>query len=129
MKMNVFRGKLKIAAMALMFGVAGCASQVLESYVGKSVTEAMLDNGVPTAVFDLPDGTRAFQWKLDSSGVIPITSPTTTDFYGSGGWATATTTTTSYMPYSQTCNYTLLAKLSGEDWIVVGFRKPTLMCE
>ncbi|UWQ93390.1 hypothetical protein K3727_14380 [Rhodobacteraceae bacterium M382] len=101
----------------------------MEGYVGRSVTEPMLDYGRPASVFDLPDGARAFQWQIDSSGVVPVSTPSTTYISGSSGWATATTTSTSYVPFSSSCNYTLIAKPKGDDWVVVGYRKPTLMCE
>ncbi|WP_087207644.1 hypothetical protein [Yoonia vestfoldensis] len=109
--------------------LAGCASAILESYVGKSITEPMLDYGRPTNVFDLGPDRRAFQWQMNTSGVIPMTTPTTSNIYGSGGWATITTNTTTYTPYSQSCLYTLTATRSGDDWIVDGFREPTFMCE
>ncbi len=38
-------------------------------------------------------------------------------------------TSTACMPCSQTCAYTLTAVKSGDQWIVDGFRKPTLGCE
>ena len=111
------------------FVLSGCASAILESYVGKSITEPMLDYGRPTNVFDLGPDRRAFQWQRDYSGVVPITTPTTSTIYGSGGWASVTTNTTTYSPYSQSCLYTLTATRSGDDWIVDGYREPTFMCE
>jgi hypothetical protein len=89
----------------------------------------MLDYGRPSAVFDLPDGTRAFQWTVTSSGTIPMTDTSTSNVYGYGGWASVTTTNTTYSPYSQTCLYTLIGKQNGKDWIVTSFRKPTFFCE
>lgn len=116
------------ALFALALVLSGCATQVLQGYVGKSVTEPMLDHGRPSNVFDLPDGTRAFQWKKNSYGAIPITTPTTSNIYGPGGWATVTTTSTSYAPYSNQCTYTLIAQPSGKDWVVVSYREPSLEC-
>jgi hypothetical protein len=109
--------------------LAACASDVMQSYVGKSINEPMLDYGRPTDVLDLGDGRRAFQWAINSSGYMPITSPSYGTIYGSNGWASITTNSTSYVPYSQDCHYTLTAKQSGNDWIVDGFRKPSTMCE
>ena len=120
---------LLLSVLALIGVMAGCASAVLESYVGKSITEAMLDYGQPTAAFDLPDGTRAFQWKVNDSGVIPISTTSNSQVYGAAGWTNVTTTSTNYTPYSQECLYTLLAKPQSRDWVVVGFRKPSLVCE
>jgi len=118
--------KLIIASLIVL---AGCASTIMEGYVGKSITEPMLDYGRPSDVIALGPDRRAFQWEINSSGVIPITTPTTSNIYGAGGWATVTTNTTSYTPYSQTCRYTLTATRSGEDWIVDGFREPSMWCE
>lgn len=115
--------------LVLVTALSGCASEIMAGYVGKSITEPMLDYGKPANVIDLGDNRRAFQWSIDQSGVMPITTPSTGTIYGSGGWAQVTTTSTTYVPYSQNCLYTLTATKSGNDWIVDGFRKPTLACE
>ena len=109
--------------------LASCASDIMGSYVGKSITEPMMDYGRPADVFDLGGGRRAFQWSINSSGFMPITTPSYGTIYGSNGWASVTTNSTSYMPYSQNCLYTLTASQKGNDWIVDGYRKPTMMCE
>lgn len=109
--------------------VAGCASQILESYVGKSITEPILDYGPPANVVELGDGKRAYQWAMTNSGVIPMTSPASATVYGSGGYATAYGTSTTYIPYSNDCIYTLIASQKGKDWVVDGFRRPTMGCE
>ena len=124
----IMRSILYLAAAGL-FLLAGCASQILESYVGNSITEQMLDYGRPAAVFDLPDGRRAFQWSVTSSGSIPITNTSYSTVSGPVGWANVTTTSTSYQPFEQTCLYTLFGKPQGDDWIVTGFRQPTVWCE
>jgi len=116
-------------AFVAVFLVAGCASQVLQSYVGKSITEPILDYGPPSNIVELSDGKRAYQWARTNTGVIPVTTPTTTNVYGSGGFATAYSTTTNYVPYSNDCVYTLIAIKSGDDWIVESFRQPTFSCE
>lgn len=101
----------------------------MQGYVGKSIQEPILDYGPPANIVDLSDGQRAFQWQIESSGVVPISSPSTSTIYGSGGFATVSTTTTNYLPYSNSCLYTLLARPSGDDFVVTGFRKPRLGCE
>lgn len=108
--------------------VAGCATAILDGYVGKSISEPILDYGPPVNVLELPDGRKAFQWAVNSSGVIPVTN------YSSGtAWTGATSTyvtgtSTSYVPYSNRCVYTLYARPQGEDWIVTGYRQPSLDC-
>lgn len=118
--------------LALLLGlvaVGGCASQIMERYVGKSITEPILDYGPPANVINLQGDRRAFQWQIASSGVVPMTTPSTSTIYGSGGYASVTTQSTSYIPYSSECLYTLTATRSGDDFIVDGFRKPRLGCE
>lgn len=112
--------------VGLLAGVilAGCASDIMQSYVGKDVTEVVLDYGPPSNVVKLPDGRTAFQWSRTSS----YTAPVTTNVYNYGTYATATTygggTT-----YSQ-CLYTLFATPNAqESYTVVGFKQPTLACE
>lgn len=115
--------------LAIVVGLTACASEVMKSYIGKPISEAMMDYGRPTNVYDLGNNRRAFQWIRTDTGAYPITTPSHSTIYGAGGWATVTTHSTSYVPYSQTCAYTLTAAKSGDDWIVDGFRKPTLGCE
>lgn len=114
---------------AAAFLLSGCASQIMQSYVGGSIQEPILDYGPPTNVLDLEDGRRAYQWRITSSGAMPVTSPTTATVYGSAGYATAYGTSTTYVPYSQECLYTLTAVQQGERWIVDGFRDPGFWCE
>ena len=41
--------------------LSGCASQIMNSYVGNDVREVMVDYGTPANAFDMGDGRRAFQ--------------------------------------------------------------------
>jgi hypothetical protein len=116
-----------IVAMAIV--LSGCASQIMESYVGKSVQEPILDYGPPVNVMQLEDGRRAYQWRLTQSGAVPVSSPSYATAYGSGGMVTAYGSTTTFVPYSQDCVYTLTAREQGGRWIVDGYRRPSLACE
>jgi hypothetical protein len=121
---------MRALIVLICFGfLTACASEVLKSYVGKPVTEAILDNGPPTNIVELEEGHRAYQWAKTNSGVIPITTPTTTNIYGSNGYATAYSSSTDYIPYSNDCIYTLTATQKGKDWVVDGFRPPSFECE
>ena len=120
---------MKILALASFLFLMGCASEIMASYVSKSINEPILDYGPPTHIVDLGNNKRAFQWKIDSSGLLPISTPTTSTIYTNGSVATVSSTTTSYIPYSDSCLYTLTAVKSGNDFIVDGFRKPRLGCE
>ncbi len=112
-----------------IFTLSGCASTIMEGYVGKDVREVVLDYGPPINALDLAGGQRAFQWKINSSFTTPIQSTTTSNI--SRNWYTANTITTGGQTYSSSCIYTLLTKRSTnkDAWIVTGFRKPSLMCE
>ncbi len=116
-------------ALAVAFFLAGCASQILESYVGKSIQEPILDYGPPTNIVELEDGRRAYQWRIDSSGYIPISTPTIATSSGPYGVTTTTVNSSTLVPFSEQCLYTLTATEKGSRWIVDGFRKPSFACE
>ena len=108
--------------------LCGCATDVMKGYIGKLIQEPVLDYGPPANVIDLEDGRRAYQWQIDSSGVIPMSSPSTSTVFTGNGLATVTTQSTSYIPYSNSCLYTLTAVKQGERYIVDGFRQPSFDC-
>jgi len=101
----------------------------MESYVGKSVKEPILDYGPPTNVIDLGEGRRAFQWSISSSGYVPMSTPTSATVYGTGGMTAVYGQSTSYVPYQNDCLDTLTARQQGDDYIIDGFRRPRIMCE
>lgn len=115
--------RVMAAGVACLF-VSGCASDIMESYIGRDITDVVLDYGPPSNVVELPDGRTAFQWIATNT----YTTPTTTSIYGYGNYATATTyggTTSSY-----DCLYTLFARANGNNsYTVTGFKKPSIMCE
>tara|TARA_E500000318_G_C3374698_1_gene139842 strand:- start:94 stop:408 length:315 start_codon:yes stop_codon:yes gene_type:complete len=93
--------------------LASCTSQIMASYIGKSIQEPILDYGPPINVIELDDSRRAYQWRVVDSGYVPV----------SGG------ATTTYIPYSDSCVHTLTATKSGDDYIVDGHRKTSFFCE
>ncbi|WP_324751576.1 hypothetical protein [Roseovarius sp. Pro17] len=119
---------LALAALIL----AGCATtSEMEGYVGRSISEAMLDYGPPDDVFLLTDGRRAYQWEIRKDSFRPAPQPTigVGIGIGRGRWGGGiTTVNTSYVPYSKTCRYTLISDKRGNDWVVSGYRKPTPGC-
>lgn len=119
---------MKRLVLACFVALSGCATAIMDGYVGKSISEPILDYGPPANALDLPDGRRAFQWAVNSSGVIPVTNYDSATVYGSGGYGVVSGTSTSYVPYSNQCVYTLYAKPQGEDWIVTGYRQPNFSC-
>src|SRR5690606_36017509 len=102
---------LGLAALVL----AACASE-MERYVGRSISEVMLDYGPPDDVFELSDGRRAYQWEVKKEGFRPVSGPRIGVGIGVGsGWrggmwgGQVTTLNTAYVPYSKTCRYTLIS--------------------
>lgn len=115
-----------LIASALL--VSACASQIMEGYVGRDITDAILDYGPPAYAMDMPDGTKAFQWKMTSSGVTPAYTTLNTNYYGNSAFTTATTS--GGIPYTSTCVYTLFGtKNANSSYTITGFKKPNLMCE
>lgn len=124
----------KIALLSLVaVSLAGCASQIMRSYVGKDVREVMLDYGAPANAFDMGDGRRAFQWVDGSSYTVPVTATTTSSVntLGSTSWVNSNTTITGGQTINSRCLYTLFARWNEDvkGWYVTDFRKPNLMCE
>ncbi len=104
--------------------MVGCASDIMQGMVGKDVTEVIAERGPPMNVFDMPDGRKAFQWKIDSTYMMP--SNTTVTAYGN----TATAITTGGGMFDSTCFYTLYGKPNPQkSYTVVGFQPPNAMCE
>lgn len=119
---------MKWVVLAGAFALAGCASGILQSYVGKDVTEVAMDYGPPAGVMDLPDGRRAFMWNRTQTMV----TPGTTNYSGvqSGGWVTGTATTYGGGVSSWECTYTLIGQKNPRgSYTVVDYRKPKLECE
>ncbi|MCB2128806.1 MAG: hypothetical protein KDE03_06935 [Rhodobacteraceae bacterium] len=120
--------KICIFASLLPAILSGCASQIMSGYVGRDVTDVVVKYGPPVNAFDLPDGRRAFQWRIDSSYAVP--GVTNYSGYTYGGYTTGTATTSGGFFGSQTCFYTLYAKSTDQKrWTITGFEPPRLDCE
>ncbi|WBU52150.1 hypothetical protein [Paracoccus sp. SCSIO 75233] len=112
---------------AVTFMLAGCASQVMQGYIGKDVTEVMMDYGRPSGAIDLPDGRRAFIWQKTESMMMPAT--TNYSGYETGGYITGMATTTGGISEWE-CVYTFIGQKNGAgSYTIVDFRKPKLECE
>jgi hypothetical protein len=121
--------KLALTASILAISIlAGCATEVMKGYIGKPIQEPILDYGPPANIVELGGGRRGYQFQINSSGVIPMSTPSSSTIYGSGGYATVNTQSTSYVPYSSECLYTLTATKQGETYIVDGYRQPRFDC-
>lgn len=111
-----------------MLALAGCASQIMESYVGKDITEAVMDHGPPAREMDLPDGSRAFIWSRSHNW----TAPSTTRIGSSqrGDWASTTVIGLGGGTNTYQCHYTLIGKRNRQrSYTVVSFRPPPIACE
>lgn len=116
---------MKLFAMALaVVGLAGCASSVMETYVGQDITDVVVRYGPPLHSFEMPDGRIAFQWQDVNDIFVPMT--TTYSDYGYGGYAT----TTGGYAGSYSCVYTFYTQANSRgSYTVVGFEQPSWECE
>jgi len=136
--------RIVTVTLILLF-VSGCASQIMQGYVGKDVRDIMLDYGPPANAFDMGDGRRAFQWVIDSSFTTPtyvtttgaVNTSGTVNTYGntSYGHANSWVNSNSVIHGGQTINSRCIYTLFGvwnearNGWDVVGFKSPRLDCE
>ncbi|MCT4333210.1 hypothetical protein MU516_10070 [Paracoccus sp. YLB-12] len=119
---------IKLSMVMITVALAGCASDIMKTYVGKDITEAAMDYGVPNGVMDLPDGRRAFIWQRSQSMAMPTTTNYNATAYGN--WVSGTATTTGGGVNSWECTYTLIGQKNPRgSYTVVDFRKPSLACE
>lgn len=119
----------RLILVVLAMTLTACASQVMRGYVGKPLQEVMLDYGPPVNAMDMPDGTRAFQWAINSSYVTPTQVISTTAPVGNV-WFTNIQITGGQL-ISSSCVYTMFARWSEEQraWVFTDFRRPNAMCE
>ncbi|GAB1395228.1 hypothetical protein MASR1M60_33940 [Rhodocyclaceae bacterium] len=119
--------------LVIFAALTGCASQIMQGYVGKDVREVMLDYGSPANAFDMGDGRRAFQWVIGSSYTTPVSAKTTgnVNAIGRTAWVNSNTTITGGQTINSQCLYTMFGRWneSAQGWFVTDFKKPNLMCE
>ena len=116
-----------IAAIAL----SGCATTAMDGLVGQPLQVAMARYGQPQFVFDMPDGRRAFQWEMTRTGVIPQTTVSNANIYAPpGAFASVNSTSTTYGggTVTNTCRYTMYARMNGNAWVFESYEQPRLGC-
>ena len=132
------RKKLYWLALVVIFiFLGGCASKIMESYIGKDIRTVVLRYGPPANAVDLGQGKRAFQWVMNSSYTTPTYVSTTSygsaygNRYNASAWVNSYSTITGGQVINSRCIYTLITKWSQsrKSWIVVGYQRPTLGCE
>ena len=106
---------------------AGCASDIMKNYVGQPVESVILDYGPPTAIVDLGQGERAYQWRKVSTSAVSGTSSGEVR-HTKHGTVYEETETPGYIE-RQECFYTFYARASGGRWFITNFRQPKLECE
>jgi hypothetical protein len=138
---NICRAKRTRGAMVATFALStllvACASDIIKSYVGKPLSDAVIDYGPPAYSFDTGDGTRTFVWSISSSFVLPghssgnasvTTFGNTAQLYGAATYSPP-------ISVSQQCNYAVYAKRTRNDiegpaaWVITGFKPPRADCE
>lgn len=120
---------IALAALAL----TGCATNIMEGYVGQPLQAGIARYGPPEVVFDMPDGRRAFQWRMESSYTTPVQTYGSANIYAPpGAFATVNYQQTQYGGDTsvQVCRYTMYARWQETQnaWIFESFEKPPLMC-
>jgi len=124
---------VRAAVVILGLALSGCASSIMQGYVGQPVQQAMVDYGPPSTAFDMGDGRRAFQWAMESTGKTPtyVQNSGNVQGYGNSAWWTQNTTITGGQTVTSKCNYTLYGRWSDASnaWLIEGFEKPKFLCE
>lgn len=121
-----------LAGLALLTGCVS-ASGVMKGFVGQPIQKAMVKYGPPTNAFDMPDGTRAFQWVMTDTYNAPAyaTNTGSVQGYGNAAYWQQNTTIVGGGPVTSKCPYTLYANWSdaGNAWMISSYEKPSFMCE
>lgn len=113
--------------VAIVLALTGCASDIMKNYIGQPVESVVLDYGPPTAVVDLGQGERAYQWRKISTNAVSGTSSGEVR-QTKHGTVYEETETPGYIE-RQECFYTFYARSSGGRWFITNFRQPKLECE
>jgi hypothetical protein len=121
---------LRVLAFVAVLAISGCATseQIMQGYVGRTLQDVMLDYGAPTNAFDMPDGSRAFQWAATSTYVMPTTVQTST--VPIGNTYMTNTHISGGQPITSSCTYTMLARWdeARNAWVFTDFRPPNWGC-
>jgi len=121
-----------VAGVLACVALSGCAQRAMKSYIGHNVADVTLDYGQPVNAFDLPDGRRAFQWRLGFKHVKPSYANGRGPVmrYGEMTWTSTHTPIYGGQSLPGECIYTLFATWhdGGPGWTVTDMRKPPYVC-
>lgn len=124
---------MRVLMMAAALALSGCATQAMNRYIGQPVQAAMARNGPPTNAFDMPDGTRAFQWARSGEVRTPTYATTTGSAVpmGQSVWWTQNTTITGGQALQLRCLYTVYARWNDASraWIIERYEPIPYQCE
>jgi hypothetical protein len=127
---------MRLVLIACVLAAAtACVSTHMKQYVGKDIREVVLDSGPPINVFDLGDGTRAFQFRWGGgSYVVPQTTTTigSVTAVGNNAWYQQNSITSGGgVITSEGCVISYITTWSDErkGWVVSSYRYPDqLVC-
>lgn len=101
--------------------------------IGKPIQTAIIRRGNPNNAFDMPNGTRAFQWSVSKVSYTPATAYQSGNIntYGNSAYWNSNTQIIGGHPITSTCLYTLYAKWDATQntYVITGFEKPPLRCD
>jgi predicted small secreted protein len=120
---------MKLAVMASVVLLTGCAADTMQGYVGQDIRNVELAYGPPANQIDLGNGARAFQWSKISVDTTPVTAVSTTDKNKKGRRTTQTQVIGGDTTVTR-CLYTFNTAWNPQvnGWVVTGIRQPTLEC-
>lgn len=119
---------LAIILMSCSVVISGCASTIMKRYMSRDISTVVANYGPPINNFDLPNGQRAFQWKIIDTSYVPET--VTYDSQGGHGYQRGSTVRSGGYVKETACFYTFYANTAPNGgWTITGFEKPSFECE
>ena len=124
---------MKRLLVVLAIALSGCATGIMDGYIGQPLQAGIARYGPPDIVFDMPDGRRAFQWRTEASYTTPTQTYGNANIYAPpGAFANVSYNQTTFggQTATQVCRYTMYARWQAEQnaWIFESYEKPSFMC-
>lgn len=107
--------KLLAAAIGLLI-ISGCSGTRTDEILknGNNIDSVRYALGLPLrGIVDLPNGNKMWTFGSSSSGMLPMTSPSTGTVVGPYGVATYNTSSTTWVPMNYSCTVQIEATSSG----------------
>ncbi|WP_148293981.1 hypothetical protein [Azospirillum sp. B4] len=118
--------------IALALGLSGCATDIMQGYIGRAPQEVMARYGPPYIIFDMPDGRRAYQWLQISHSTSTGSEESHTRWVDGSNGHRESVTTTQIIPSTtevHKCFYTMYAhQTPAGGWVFDSFEKPEFGC-